>query len=726
MKDRWTLPLFPDEALTVDPPRAHPAELICDDVLHWAETYKGPKFHALLCDPPYHLTEKGGFTSGAFGTPRSEADKSRRRADRTGFMGTDWDGSDISFRPETWAALAQHLLPGAFGLCFASSRGWHRLACAIEDAGLIIHPSIFGWGFGSGFPKATRIDAVLEKQRHDESAALQVTTFLDAAVKRAGLSRADLNAVIMGQRHHGGSAQEWMTTNMNGVVKPRVPTCDQWLQLKTFLHLSDEMDAEVWRLNGRKGQPGEIWHEREVIGKGRSGKTAIWTEAGTMGNFDLTAPATSLAQTWAGHRYGLQALKPALEPLIVWQVPYQGKPVQSITQTGAGALWIDGARLTTSEPLHGSTRRDDMRGGHYGSGHRPNPGDIPDYAQHASGRWPSNFAMVHTHAPDALCEANACPVAALDAQAGERSSHDTRDDGSLYEHMRPGSVYNIPGTMRQKRPPGRGDTGGASRFFKVADWSLDIAERLAQADPVRYEAKASRSERQQGLDCLERVVISWKSWENVDLKAQLLVDTAVLPPKVIDVSTTQSNDVTAWNTLLFGNGSMVPSLQATKSITAMITSSITASKTLSYLVHSLINATIVAVNGEEMNGGSHAETAVSSIPSLTIISESSLSLPGVGHVASQTPLKISGNDGPVANHPTVKPLKLTQWLATLLLPPDAYAPRRVLIPFAGVGSEGLGAMLAGWEEIVMIEQDQGYVNIARERLAYWARQRQGW
>ena len=81
-------------------------EIVCGDVMEWCKTYDGPKFHALLCDPPYSLQ----------------------------FMGKDWD-HDIAFHPETWAALTEHLYPGAFGMAFASSRGWHRLACAIEDAG---------------------------------------------------------------------------------------------------------------------------------------------------------------------------------------------------------------------------------------------------------------------------------------------------------------------------------------------------------------------------------------------------------------------------------------------------------------------------------------------------------------------------------------------------------------------------------------------------------------
>ena len=69
----------------------------------------------------------------------------------------------------------------------------------------------------------------------------------------------------------------------------------------------------------------------------------------------------------------------------------------------------------------------------------------------------------------------------------------------------------------------------------------------------------------------------------------------------------------------------------------------------------------------------------------------------------------------------MKPIDLARYLATLLLPPDAYAPRRILVPFTGVGSEMIGAMLAGWEEIVGVEMDAEYVKIAEARLAHWTK-----
>ena len=72
-------------------------------------------------------------------------------------------------------------------------------------------------------------------------------------------------------------------------------------------------------------------------------------------------------------------------------------------------------------------------------------------------------------------------------------------------------------------------------------------------------------------------------------------------------------------------------------------------------------------------------------------------------------------------HPTLKPLDLTRYLATLLLPPDLFAPRRIFIPFAGVGSEMIGAILAGWEEVTGVELTDEYIPIAEARIEHWSK-----
>lgn len=70
-------------------------------------------------------------------------------------------------------------------------------------------------------------------------------------------------------------------------------------------------------------------------------------------------------------------------------------------------------------------------------------------------------------------------------------------------------------------------------------------------------------------------------------------------------------------------------------------------------------------------------------------------------------------------HPTLKPLDLNRYLARLLLPPPVVGQRRLLVPFAGVWSEVIGALLAGWDLVTAIERDALYAAMGEARAAYW-------
>ena len=55
---------------------------------------------------------------------------------------------------ESWARECLRVLkPGGHMLAFGGTRTWHRLACAVEDAGFEMRDSI-AWLYGSGFPKS--------------------------------------------------------------------------------------------------------------------------------------------------------------------------------------------------------------------------------------------------------------------------------------------------------------------------------------------------------------------------------------------------------------------------------------------------------------------------------------------------------------------------------------------------------------------------------------------
>jgi site-specific DNA-methyltransferase (adenine-specific) len=72
-----------------------------------------------------------------------------------------------------------------------------------------------------------------------------------------------------------------------------------------------------------------------------------------------------------------------------------------------------------------------------------------------------------------------------------------------------------------------------------------------------------------------------------------------------------------------------------------------------------------------------------------------------------------------ATHPTMKPLRLNEYLARLILPPEAVGERRLLIPFAGVASEMIGAHLAGWDVVTGLEREAEYIEQGQARLRWW-------
>ena len=95
--------------------------------------------------------------------------------------------------------------------------------------------------------------------------------------------------------------------------------------------------------------------------------------------------------------------------------------------------------------------------------------------------------------------------------------------------------------------------------------------------------------------------------------------------------------------------------------------------------------------------------------------------PGGSTVNGFTEDKTKGNDRnkPVHNnHPCVKPINLTKYLATLLLPPSSVENRRLLVPFSGSGSEMIGAIQAGWDEVIGVEMDKHYCEIAQQRCEH--------
>lgn len=67
------------------------------------------------------------------------------------FMGQHWDHGVPGV--DYWRAALGVLKPGGHLLAFGGTRTYHRMACAIEDAGFEIRDCLM-WLYGSGFPKS--------------------------------------------------------------------------------------------------------------------------------------------------------------------------------------------------------------------------------------------------------------------------------------------------------------------------------------------------------------------------------------------------------------------------------------------------------------------------------------------------------------------------------------------------------------------------------------------
>lgn len=95
-----------------------------------------------------------------------------------------------------------------------------------------------------------------------------------------------------------------------------------------------------------------------------------------------------------------------------------------------------------------------------------------------------------------------------------------------------------------------------------------------------------------------------------------------------------------------------------------------------------------------------------------------------GSVGIQNGRAGTGRSKPRHNdHKTLKALELTEHLARLILPPPRIdgIGRRLLNPFAGSGSEAIGAIFAGWEFVLGVELRERAAIVARARCAHWQR-----
>lgn len=187
---------------------------------------------------------------------------------------------------------------------------------------------------------------------------------------------------------------------------------------------------------------GEILPSSRVSGESASG-IATTFRLKTAPN-----PQSDAAKKWSG--WGT-ALKPAWEPVIVARKPLEGTVAENVQRYGTGAINIDECRVSYNE------EKPNLGGEGYGFRIEGRPEEPNN-----KGRWPAN--VIHDGSEEVL------------------ELFPNTKSGKMKQHIE-GGQYNVYGKMYPRDVETIGDTGSAARFF--------------------YCAKASRKEREKGLENLE-------------------------------------------------------------------------------------------------------------------------------------------------------------------------------------------------------------------------------
>jgi len=381
------------------------------DIVEWCHQYaqqdNADPFHSAFMDPPYHLTS----ITERFGGKKSKAAKHGRDGAFNrlgkGFMGSSWDGGDVAFRPETWDAISSVMYPGAFGAAAAGSRGYHRMAVAIEN-------SLIG----------NTTDSVVIKR----NGLLQLSRLLEMAIESE-----DWDLVVEAKDIIDHFYRLKSAAQMAGfIIHPAIG----WVFMNGFPK-GTRIDTQIDEAAGIKIERGYSFNMK---GSANHPEQHLWDSHDNVRPSAHHEAQTEMAKVWEGHRYGLQALKPAFEFYCIFQKPYPAgmKTFQSIVTTGAGGLNIDAAWIDNGGESYSRNNAPGQNGNFNASG---------GYNESDGGRWPPNLIM----------------------------------DESYVEWA------NI-------------SEDKLANFF-VTDWA---AERFEDTDPLIFAAKASIPEREAGLDPMTR------------------------------------------------------------------------------------------------------------------------------------------------------------------------------------------------------------------------------
>ena len=337
----------------------------------------GVQVDSIVCDPPYHLTSIVKRFGGDGAAGARDRDGLYKRAS-AGFMGKKWDGGDIAFDPATWALAMAVLKPGGHLLAFGGTRGWHRMACAIEDAGFEIRDTV-AFMYGSGFPKSHSCtkaiqDLSLREFQRDVGRLIDIrASSQDHCSDRCHLcdeqllsaSKDDLSFL----RQLGDVPEHsHPSVTLRKIQADSAPKCKASCAFESFPlskpDFQNRKDADAWQLlrdfasclclpcfarsilvaSGDEGSPND----------NHSNSADFWSVAVAVATSETVLRSLRIwSQSYADYIREIAefqgwgtALKPAFEPIVMARKPLGEKSVAAnVLRHGTGAVNVDGCRI---------------------------------------------------------------------------------------------------------------------------------------------------------------------------------------------------------------------------------------------------------------------------------------------------------------------------------------------------------------------------------------------
>jgi hypothetical protein len=606
------------------------------------------------------------------------------------FMGKRWDATGIAFDPDLWRAVLRVLKPGGHLLAFSGTRTYHRMVCAIEDAGFEIRDQL-AWMFGTGFPKSKNVAMSIDKGEgvigHRSIAA--VTAGVDDNSGGRGPDRS-VGAYVPGGDTPGAAWAGWGTALKPAhepIVLARKPLIGT-VAANVLAHGTGGLNVDSCRIGSEArvnapagNKPGTHAYNMGVVGmpQDAEGRDCIgrW-------------PANVLMDEW-------------LDPVLL----LRDNAPSAVREFYADHEGVRGVRVPDDDPAEPQDEDALLLAGLLRSGLvSADAGSASDARPQASPGFTGQDARVE------IPRADAGP--GIPGMEG-RSAHEPRlrDCGAVLPVAdRTGHVREHGHAQQPTMHPGASPGDGAPPWQTAGSGGIGAPPQRDQERQSDRESGDARQRDAQARACsdLAGAAISASGDRPIEARASEVP----MRWRKYFVSTGQAIRCGA-AAMLDAQSGTVPGQQGRASQSGKVASSVA-------LGDKRVHANMPEPRGDTGGASRFFYTAKASksereagLDHLPVRSGGELTDRTDGSDGLNSPRAGAGRGGGRRNHhPTVKPIALMRYLVRLITPPGGI----VLDPFAGSGSTIAAAVLEGFSALG-IELSAEYADIARARVAHW-------